>query len=121
MRLQQAASHCDFWASLDKALVDQLVAGVRNNKMSYKIIEANEGLILTFKNAVQLSVSVEASEHVPSYTSVSDQATADQVNYVKRKHVYTKQTHIESDLRQGRIDCVIDAILPHTWPTLAVT
>ena len=74
VNLKQAARYCKFGANLDQMLVDQLVDGVRSKSVSCKILEATEGLALTFKKAVELAVSVETTEKSASmYAKIQEQ------------------------------------------------
>jgi hypothetical protein len=62
IRLKQGSRNCAFGASLDQQLVDQLIYGIRSSTIATKIMDATEGLDLTFKQAVELAVSTEMTE-----------------------------------------------------------
>lgn len=57
--LKQCAVHCEFGASLDEALRDRLVSGIRNEACQRRLLsEAN----LTFARAFELALNMETAE-----------------------------------------------------------
>ena len=62
IRLKQGSRNCAFGASLDQQLVDQLIYGIRSSTIATKIMDATQGLDLTFNQAVELAVSTEMTE-----------------------------------------------------------
>ncbi len=62
VKLKQASRYCEFGANLDSNLVDQFIVGVKSQAITEKILNAADGLDLTFANALQLAASAEATE-----------------------------------------------------------
>ena len=60
VKLKQAARHCEFGATLDQMLVNQFIAGVRSPASTEKILDAQQGLELTFTEAVEMATATEA-------------------------------------------------------------
>lgn len=62
VRLKHAARDCEFGASLNQMLVDQLIAGVQSKTVATKLLDSSKGLKLTFSDAMQLAETAELSE-----------------------------------------------------------
>ena len=62
VRLKHASRHCSFGNNLNQMLVDQLIAGVRSKCAATKLLEASEGLQLTFNKAIEIAETAMFNE-----------------------------------------------------------
>lgn len=57
--LKQSAVHCEFGPSLDDALRDRFVSGIRGEACQRRLLSENN---LTFARAVEIAVSMETAD-----------------------------------------------------------
>ena len=73
VRLKHSSRHCEFGASLDPMLVDQLVAGIRYKCATNNLLEATDGLNLTFNKAVEVAeAAIVNEENSQMYVKAAD-------------------------------------------------
>ena len=73
VRLKHSSRHCEFGASLDQMLVDQLVARIHYKCATNKLLEATDGLNLTFNKAVEVAeAAIVNEENSQMYVKAAD-------------------------------------------------
>ena len=107
VRLKHASRHCSFGTNLNQMLVDQLIAGVRSKCAATKLLEANEGLQLTFNKAIEIAETAILNEQSSAmYTNSARPSDKSDVHAIsmKRKQRNFKVNYRPNDVPLGLIN-----------------
>ena len=105
IRLKQAARHCDFGANLDQMMVDQFIAGVKSQFIANKLLEATEGLALTFSKALEIAVAAEVNEKSSAIYAKSQEEQVHAVTSKNYKKKFTSKKPTVQYRQQGKRRC----------------